>query len=416
MVTADSAAVRQGNARACLLALRAATQPLTLAEVAEHTALSRPTVDAVLTDLSESGPVHVVPAAPASTPGRPARRFAFHPEAATVAAVDVGDRSVRCLLTDAAGRMIAIERREYSGADAASRLDAIAQVVRHAGDALGPDSGPDGAPGSQGRPSPAVIGLAVPGILDAHGRLAQSLAVKDLEGTDIAAELSARLDCPVAVENDIKLAAYAEHHLSPNPTDIAFVQIGHRISVALILGGRILQGHHRLAGELGTQRGMRWTSSSQRGRLRWSTGDDAAPLFARAADGDRAALAEIDAFCAEIAPRLATLLLTVDPEQVVIGGGLSRAGELLLEPLRRHVHHLLTSPSKPAFRTARLTTDGALVGALGLAFEHGSVQVNGVPGVPPPWQRFPPPPDRARQAGPPAADPSPAVPLPEGTP
>lgn len=82
------------------MALRAATEPRTLAELAEHTGLSRPTVDAVLTDLSKSGPVRVVPAVPSSTPGRPARRFAFQPDAATVAAVDVGERSVRCLLTD----------------------------------------------------------------------------------------------------------------------------------------------------------------------------------------------------------------------------------------------------------------------------------------------------------------------------
>lgn len=323
--------------------------------MAEQTGLSRPTVDAVLTALAESGPVRVVAAAPSTAPGRPARRFTFAPEAATVAAVDIGDRSVRCLLTDAAGRMVATGRREYAGNGAAARLDAVAQVVQDAADEGGTDE----------RLSPAVVGIAVPGILDAAGRLAQSLAVRDLEGMDIAAELSSLLDCPVAVENDIKLA-----------------------------------------GELGTQRGMRWTSTSRRGRLSWSTGDDAAPLFARAADGDQAALAGIDAFCAEIAPRLATLLLTVDPEQVVIGGGLSRAGDLLLAPLRHHVHHLLTSPGKPVFRTARLTTDGALVGALGLAFEQGSVQVNGVPEVPPPWHRFPAPPDHPR----------PADARPEGTP
>lgn len=235
--------------------------------MAEQTGLSRPTVDAVLTALAESGPVRVVAAAPSTAPGRPARRFTFAPEAATVAAVDIGDRSVRCLLTDAAGRMVATGRREYAGNGAAARLDAVAQVVQDAADEGGTDE----------RLSPAVVGIAVPGILDADGRLAQSLAVKDLEGTDISSELSLRLGCPVAVENDIKLAAYAEHHLSARPADIAFVQIGHRISVALILGGRILQGRHRLAGELGTQRGMRWTSTSRRGRLHWSTAPPSFP-------------------------------------------------------------------------------------------------------------------------------------------
>src|SRR5699024_12329480 len=72
---------------------------------------------------------------------------------------------------------------------------------------------------------------------------------------------------------------------------------------------------------------MRWTDSSVRGRLTWSTGDDAQELLERAAAGDAGAIQEIEEFCAQIAPRLATVLLTVDPERVVVGGGLSRAGE-----------------------------------------------------------------------------------------
>ena len=392
MASADgaAAAVRQANARTCLLALREAGSPLTLADLAEQTGLSRPTVDAVLAELVEAGSVRPVAAAHSAARGRPARHFEFDPGAAAVAAVDVGHRSVRCLLTDAAGRATGYHRIEVpvdggrGGTGAKARLEAIEQVVRRA------------APAHR---DPAGVGLAVPGIIAADGRLAQSLAVQDLVGTDLTTELSARLGCPVAVENDIKLAAYAEHHLSDSPSDIAFVQIGHRISVALIVGGRILQGSHRLAGELGTQRGMRWTRSSQRGRLRWSTGDAAEELFARAAAGDRAAAEEIDGFCAEIAPRIASLVLTVDPETVVIGGGLSRAGDTLLTPLRRHVHHLLTSPAKPALTAARLTTDGALIGALGLAFEHASVQITGVSEVPPPWRCFTAPPPAPHPEG-----------------
>lgn len=376
MASADGAAtaVRQANARGCLLALRAAGSPRTLADLAEQTGLSRPTVDAVLGELTAAGSVRPVDAAPSASPGRPARRFTFDPTCAAVAAIDIGERSVQCLLADAAGTALSRERIDLGDVGPGQRLRAIEQVVRTC---------------SEGRALPAAVGLAVPGILSAQGPLAQSLAVADLVGVDVAAELTARLGCEVAVENDIKLAAYAEHHLSPTPTDIAFVQIGHRISVALILDGQILQGRHRLAGELGTQRGMRWTRSSQRGRLRWSTGEDARALVEAAASGEQAAIAEIDEFCAQIAPRIASLVLTVDPEQVVIGGGLSRAGDTLLEPLRRHVHHLLTSPGKPELVRARLTTDGALIGALGLAFEHGSRRLTGVPGVPPPWQRFP---------------------------
>src|SRR5699024_1566717 len=326
MASADraAAAVRRANTRECLLALRTADGPATAADLASATELSRTTVVAILQELETAGSVRAVgPAAPASRGGT-AGRFAFEPSAATAAAVDLGARSVRCLLADGAGDV----RASLRAPAAAGEHLAVAESLLRRADA----------------PLPGAIGVAVPGILSADGALAQSLAIPDLVGLDPAAALEERLGCPVVADNDIKLAALAEQRLGAGTADMVLVQLGHRVSVAIIVGGEILQGSHRLAGELGSQRGMRWTASSRRGRLRWSTGDEAEPLFARAADGDRAAIAEIDEFCAQIAPRLAALLLTVDPEVLVVGGGLSRSGELLLEPLRRHVNHLLMSP------------------------------------------------------------------------
>ena len=195
--------------------------------------------------------------------------------------------------------------------------------------------------------APSAVGVAVPGILDPAGHVSRSLAAPALEGVDLAGALAERLGCPVEVDNDIKLAALAEHHLGPAADSIVLLQLGHRVSVAVIVGGAILQGAHRLAGELGSQRGMRWTDSSVRGRLTWSTGDDAQELLERAAAGDPGAVQEVEEFCAQIAPRLATVLLTVDPERVVVGGGLSRAGETLLAPLRRAVGRLLMTEHAP---------------------------------------------------------------------
>jgi predicted NBD/HSP70 family sugar kinase len=360
--------LRAANTRDCLLALRGTAEALTVGELASATALSRPTVAAVLEDLVAAGAVVPAPAAAAAGAGRPARRFAFDPSAATVAALDIGARTVRCLVTDAAGAELARTAVPVSSRDPLGALAAAVAATGH---------------------RPRALGVAAPGILRADGTLAQSLAAPELVGLDLAGELSARLGCPVGVDNDIKLAALAEHHLGEAAESMLFVQLGHRISVAAILGGRILQGAHRLAGELGAQRGMRWTESSERGRLVWSTGAEAEPLLARAAAGEAAARAEVEGFCAQISPRLATVLLTLDPERVVVGGGLSRAGETLLGPLRRHLRHLLRTDEAPELVAARLTTDGALLGALGLAFGLGSATLHGVPGVPAPWTRFP---------------------------
>lgn len=369
-VTDHGSAVRDSNTRACLLAMRDAGAPLTLTELASRTGLSRPTVDSVLRDLSATGLIaHLSPTDPGlpNQPGRPARRFVLEPSAVTVASLDIGARSVRSLVADRAGRPIT---RATVPAEDGACLEAMARAVRAGGAAVG------------------AVGVAVPGILGADGRITQSLVRPDLVGLDLASELEQRLGCPVIADNDVKLAALAELHLGPPAEDIAFVQIGHRISVALIVGGVILQGSHRLAGELGIQRGMRWTSTSQRGRLIWSSGDEAQPLLDRAATGDPAAQREIEDFCAEIAPRLATVLLTVDPELVVVGGGLSRAGETLLDPLRRSLHDLFMTTEIPDVIAARLTTDGSLVGALGRAFEHASEQLFAVPSMPPPWPKF----------------------------
>lgn len=386
MSSADraAAAVRLANSRECLLVLRDAAEPMTVGELAIRTGLSRPTVDAVLADLVDSGAVTSRSPAEAGTPGRPARRFAFDPGAGLVVGVDVGVHQLRCRVADASGRVL-LQRSEPAIMDGTDRITNLARTVEDLVAAAVDDH--VGAPAG-GTARPAAVGIAVPGILGRDDRVVQSLAIPEWIGVDLQARLSDRLGCPVTVENDIKAAAYAEHHVAAVADNLIFLQIGHRISVAVIVAGKILQGSHRVAGELGSQRGMRWTSSSRRGDLLWSTGHDAEPLFARAAAGDHAARDEIEQFCAEIAPTISTLLLAVDPEVVIVGGGLSRSGPTLLDPLRRQVHRLLMTPEKPEFRSARLTTDGAVIGALGHAFEHSSAAVVGIPGVPPPWNRL----------------------------
>lgn len=386
-----AAAVRQANARECLMILRDAEEPLTVADLATRTGLSRPTVDAVLQDLIAAGPVRTTEPSESSTPGRPARRFVANPSTTLVAGVDVGADAIRCTVTDAAGRTVARTQRRLDPTAPRDHFDAVTDAVE---DVVA--TATERVRSDHDRPYPtddildlrlAAVGLAVPGIFDHDHRLTHSVTFPEWTGTDLGAELSQRLGCPVVVENDLKLAAYAEHHIGETAANMIFVQLGRRISVALMVGGRILQGSHRMAGELGAQRGMRWTASYDHAGLHWSTGREARPLFDRAAVGDPQAIAEVDEFCEQIAPRLATLVLTIDPELVIIGGGLSLAGDVLLEPLRRHLDQLLPAPARPEVAAARLT-DGPVTGALGHAFDQASEQIFGIPDVPPPWCRL----------------------------
>ncbi len=377
--------MRRANAAACLAVLRDEQRPLTIAELATATRLARPTVDAVVGDLLRTGPVRPAEPQRGAGAGRPARVYAFTAGAGRVAGIDIGSGSVRVRIADLAGDIVGRTEVDVpAGIDGAGRLRLVRNAVRQAVRASGADLA-----------DLRAAGLGVPGILDRDGRITQSLAVPDWIGVDPASRLSASWDCPVLVENDIKLAALAEQRLRAAPHDddlvhdLVFLQIGHRISTALIMNGAILQGRHRLAGELGSLRGMRWTESSRRGRLQWGSGRTGEQVFTRAREGDRQATAEISEFCAEIAPMIATIALTVDPALIVIGGGLSRAGAGLLAPLTEAVHHMLMTDEKPVITTSLLKSSGTLCGALGSTFETHSAQILGVARVPTRWHRWP---------------------------
>ena len=265
------AAVRRANAAACLAVLRDQGGHLTIAELAAATRLARPTVEAVIGDLLETGPVR--PARPQRSPGagRPARAYTFTAGAGRVAGIDIGGGSVRVRVADLAGEIVGrAEAVVPAGIDGSGRLRVVRGAVRQAIRASG-----------QTPPTCVPLGSAYPAssITTAGSPRAWRYQTGSVSTWPTVSRRPA--DCPVLVENDIKLAALAEQRLRAEPggarlgsgaaadDDLIFLQIGHRISAASIMNGAILQGRHRLAGELGSLRGMRWTESSKRGRLRW---------------------------------------------------------------------------------------------------------------------------------------------------
>lgn len=370
-------AQRRANAAACLSVLRDAPGAWTIRQIASRTGLSRPTVDAVLRSLVERAPVVDDHGAHASGAGRPARRFSFDPTAGCVVGLDAGLHVLRLVVCDLAGTvLVRTEAAVNPGLGATDRLTMIHQFIERTRREVG--AGPLRA-----------LGVGVPGIVGADHRISHSLVSESWVGLDLAAELADHCGCPVVLDNDVKAAALAEQRLrDPQPRHMLFLQLGNRISLAVVVDGQVLQGSHRIAGELGTRRAMRWTHNSHRGQLRWETAPTAAQVFARAEEGDRAATREIAQFCAEIAPLVATIVLTVDPEVVVVGGGLSRSGATLLDPLTTAVHDQLTVDPRPPLVTSLLRSGGADIGAVGLAFEQLSEQVVGVADVRPPWPRW----------------------------
>ncbi|GAA1597751.1 ROK family transcriptional regulator [Kribbella karoonensis] len=384
METARGAAQaeRAANQVACLRFLADADEARTVGVISEGTGLSRPTVHAVLDDLLDAGLVEATSPATAG-PGRPARAFQFARDAGLVAGVDLGPRGARAIICNLAGDRIAYAEVPPNGT---ADLSLIPQALEAA--AATPE--PAGSRHALDLGRLRAIGVGLPGVVEADGRLRASLAMPHLVGLPVGELLAKELGQPVAVDNDIKLAALAEQRggAGRGYSDVVYLQIGHRLSVSIVLNGVIRQGRHRLAGELGAQRGMRWTRNAQRGQLVWSARPTGAEVLTAAAAGDPGAQAELEDFCTQIAPRIATVLLVVDPEVVVVRGGAAADSGALLRPLAAAVENQLVFPERPPFVASALGREAVVLGAVGNAFDQVKSGIYGIQDVPSPWDRI----------------------------
>ncbi|MGH3626875.1 MAG: ROK family protein, partial [Sciscionella sp.] len=194
-----------------------------------------------------------------------------------------------------------------------------------------------------------------------------------------------RVDLPVVLVHDIGAAAAAEAtRMSGGATANAlFVGLGTGIGGCPIIEGQLLRGAHQRAGEIGhiavcgadtpcgcgrsgcleTVASGRAIASAYRACAR-DDGPMTALEVAQAAErGDPVAAGVWTRACEALADGLATYSTLLDPGLVVLGGGLSLAGDRLLRPVRSHLATALALPGRPEVIAARFGDRGALHGA-----------------------------------------------------
>jgi predicted NBD/HSP70 family sugar kinase len=356
------------------------------ADLARLSGLSKPTVSLALAAVERAGLIRVA-GQQTGRPGRSAQLYEVHPGAGFVLGLDVGAQYLRAGVADLAGT---IRARGAARLHASSVRGRIGELIRLA-DELCAEAGVDRAAVTQ-----TVLGS--PGVYD-RKRDAMALTGRPpgWERPEIMTWLREEFGAALIIENDINAAALAEQADGHGREvgSFAFVSVGTGIGMGLVVGGQLVRGAHGAAGEIayvpmtgghGTEpepgTGASSSPASWRGALEDASSAaavvrsarraglrgqvSARSVFQAAARGDDRATAVVADEAQLVARMLCTVISVIDPELIVLGGGIGQApgfADAVIAELGP------MAPVLPDVRVSALGTEAVVDGCLAAAAE-----------------------------------------------
>lgn len=380
--TGTPSLLRAINERTLLEYLRS-HKPTSRAQLARATRISKPTVSQALAGLEDAGLVRAVGQSIASKGGRVAILYEPNPDAGYVVGVDVGRGWVRAAVANLAGQIIA---RIDKPNDAQGASTLVALLSRLARDVVAE------AGLSWSQVVHAVIGT--PGVFDEQSkRVLFSSNLPEWGRHGLVTELQVAFGLSLSVENDANLAALGERSYGwgSSASTFVYITIGTGVGMGIVINGNLYRGARGAAGEIGflpfgldealegsrkisdTFLGMFEEATSAEGIVRQAQklGLPASlsprQIFDAAQQGDSKALALVEQEGYRLAQAIAVITAVLDPELIVLGGGIGQRGELLLPPLERRLQQL--TPLRPRIVASKLGEDSVLLGSIATALE-----------------------------------------------
>ena len=213
--------------------------PISRAEIARRTHLTRTTVSDVISVLFERGMVEEVGRGPSSG-GKAPILLRLVGDAREVIGLDLGENEFVGGLVNLRGKVKHQARLPVAGRNGERALDTVYRLVDQlvpeaAGQLLG-------------------IGVGTPGVIDTYAGEIRWAVNLDWQDLPLGTLLSERYFLPVTLANDSQAAALAEYAFAaegPRPANLVAIKVGHGIGAGLLLGGELFQGDASGAGEIG---------------------------------------------------------------------------------------------------------------------------------------------------------------------
>ncbi len=303
--------------------------------------------------------------------------------------VDIGGTKIASGVVDEDGRILEKNRTPSPASDAEALRLVIGGIVTDL----------------RSRHEVTAVGIGAAGFVAADRRSVYFAPNLDFGDEPLADLLQDSLGIPVGIENDGNAAAWAEFRFGAGQgvPDQLMIALGTGVGGGLILGGSMYRGGHGVAAEIGhigvvrdgvqcncgrkgcleqyasgsaLQRDARIAAATGRApALLAAAGGDAdavtgAMVTELAAAGDHDCEVLVDLLAGALGVGIASLVAVLDPTVVILGGGLSEAGDLLLDPTREALAREITGAGRrppPELRQAALGNDAGLIGAADLA-------------------------------------------------
>lgn len=387
--------VNRGNAallrrlnRSSVLDILRQESPISPTEISNRLNLSLPTVMRILEELAHQGIVVRLEEQQYSG-GRPRSLVSFNGTAHAVLGLDLGGTKMYGTVADLCGTIQAEVYRPSVPANPQENLNLTIEMIEELLQ----------VPRGEGQ-QVLGIGVGAPGVtLFEEGTVtwAPSLGWRDLPLREI---LASRFGLAVVVENDVNLAALGEYGfgVARGASSLVCLAVGTGIGSGIVLERKIYRGFHQSAGEVGyllpskEALGKRHEHFGALESLASGTGVvqratelirsrnlpvdmnslTAEKVFDWARNGEEWAQAIVDETVDYLALIIAAISVVLDPEVIVLGGGVSRSADILVEPILNRLQGCLPAPvrlvvSNLGYRAAVM---GAIMLVLDTSFEH----------------------------------------------
>jgi predicted NBD/HSP70 family sugar kinase len=325
----------QTRAHNAALVLRALYDlgPISRADIARLTGLTRTSVGELVSDLEREGLAIDVGRGP-STGGKQPTLVALNANARTIITLDLAERTFTAALANLRGEIATRTSRDLDGRDGDDAVDLVHELIEEVRAAA---------------TTPILgIGVGTPGIVDQGGTIRWAVRL-DWQDLPLATILTERHGLPAVVANDSRAAAFATYLFKGDvrPANLVVVKVGRGIGAGIVLRDQLFGGDGEAAGEIGHvvvdpdgdachcgRYGCLETVASAPAVLKASGETSLEALATRAADGDDGALGVVRTAGRALGGAIAHLVGALDVRQITLVGTVTALGEPWLEAIR----------------------------------------------------------------------------------